>query len=43
MGITEDNKKDLYQKIRHFQTKQLADTVESITGAISLSAGLFSA
>lgn len=31
------------EKMRHFQSKQLADTVESITGAIAHSAGLFSA
>lgn len=29
--------------MRHFQPKQLADTVESITGAIANSAGLFGA
>lgn len=29
--------------MRHFQAKQLADTVESITGAIAQAAGLFSA
>jgi dsRNA-specific ribonuclease len=33
----------MMQKMRHFQPKQLADTVESITGAIALAAGLFSA
>jgi len=31
------------EKMRHFQPKQLADTVESMTGAIAYAAGLFSA
>lgn len=41
-ALAEDWKPKL-EKLRHFQPKQLADTVESITGAIAYAAGLFSA
>ena len=41
--LDDSRPKQSLEKMRHFQPKQLADTVESITGAIAYSAGLFSA